>query len=103
MKWYTGSGEKGLIEEMKKYLDFDNAHHTPSVQTSEKEVESVEPLSKKRKLFGFMDTDTSNMEDSSESLTVDKEFKMYLDDTDFTEDENPLYNIGRCRQRNIQF
>ena len=95
LKWYTGSGEKVLIEEMvlremRKNLDSDNAHHMPTVETSGKEVESAEPPSKKRKLFTFMDTDTSNTEDSLEGSIVEKEFKMYLDDTDFTQDENPL-------------
>ena len=79
-----------VLREMRKNLDSDNAHHMPTVETSGKEVESAEPPSKKRKLFSFMDTDTSNTEDSLEGSIVEKEFKMYLDDADFTQDENPL-------------
>ena len=74
----------------------DNAHHTPTVEeTSGKEVESVEPpLRKENCAWLIPQTQWMVLEGSK----VEKEFKTYLDDTDFTKDENPS-NLWKIKSK----
>ena len=68
----------------------DNAYHTSTVEeTSGKEVESVEPP-QLRKENCLADTSNTCSGWFLEGSIVEKEFKTYLDNTDFTKDENPL-------------